>query len=276
LLTLSRLLDSQGKPIGSIGISKDISQEKKLQRELIQSQKFAAIGQAVTRIQHAIKNMLNSLKGGAYLVRVGMAKDNRERVEDGWVMVEEGIERISSLSYNMLNFAREWKPSLQRVDLSDLVVKICESNRQSAAERGVTLGHDMPHQPPPVLCDPKLIHMAATDLVVNAIDACLGKDYGDHERPEVVVSSGASEREDCVVIEVRDNGCGMTEEVRRHIFTPFFSTKETLGTGLGLAVTSKIIRVHGGDISVESEPDRGTVFRIIIPKDGPPDSQGAG
>jgi signal transduction histidine kinase len=118
--------------------------------------------------------------------------------------------------------------------------------------------------------------MATTDLVVNAIDACLGKDYGDHENPEVVLSSSLASGKDSFVIEVRDNGCGMTPAVRQNIFTPFFSTKETLGTGLGLAVTAKIIRVHGGEISVESEPGRGTVFRILIPKDGPPDRQGDG
>ena len=79
--TLSRLRDPEGNAIGTFGISKDITQEKQLARELVQSQKFAAIGQAVTGIQHAIKNMLNSLKGGAYLVRIGMAKENRERIQ---------------------------------------------------------------------------------------------------------------------------------------------------------------------------------------------------
>ncbi|MHC4401011.1 MAG: PAS domain S-box protein, partial [Planctomycetota bacterium] len=268
LLTLSRLRDREGSPIGTFGISKDVTQEKELQRELVQSQKFAAIGQAVTRIQHAIKNMLNSLKGGAYLVRNGMTKDNRERIEEGWVMVEEGIERISNLSYNMLNFAREWKPELQRADLSDLVVKVCEQNRQAAANHGVALRHEVREGLPVVLCDPKLIHMATTDLVVNAIDACTWKEYHSGETPEVVLETSLGEGGDSFVIKVCDNGCGMTEEIRRNIFTPFFSTKETLGSGLGLAVTARIIRVHGGEISVESEPDRGTTFRIHIPKDG--------
>jgi two-component system NtrC family sensor kinase len=77
------------------------------------------------------------------------------------------------------------------------------------------------------------------------------------------------------VIEVRDNGCGMTEEIKRNIFAPFFSTKKTLGTGLGLALTARIIKVHGGELSVESEPDQGTVFRIRLPIDGPKD-QGVG
>jgi len=273
LLTLSHLRDIEGSLIGTIGISKDITQEKELQRELLQSQKFAAIGQAVTGIQHAIKNMLNSLKGGAYLVRNGMAKDNRQRVEEGLTMVEEGMDRIGDLSRNMLNFAREWKPEIQRVDLADLVVSVCELNRQAALDHGVTLRHTVSEGLLHAACDPELIHMATTDILVNAIDACAWKHYHDGESPEVVLESYSGESDDFLVIEVRDNGCGMTEAIRRNIFTPFFSTKKTLGSGLGLALTARIIGVHGGEIAVDSEPDRGTTFRICIPKDGLRDRQ---
>ncbi|MFH1921552.1 MAG: PAS domain S-box protein [Planctomycetota bacterium] len=273
LLTLSRLRDRQGEPIGTMGISKDVTQEKNLQRELVHSQKFAAIGQAVTGIQHAIKNMLNALKGGAYLVRNGMAKDNRQRVEEGWAMVEEGIDRISDLSHNMLNYAKEWKLELHREDLNGLVAKICGQNQRIAAEREVALRCEAPGGLPAVLCDPKLIHMAVTDILVNAVDACAWKDYDSGESPEVVLENSLGEGGDSVVIEVRDNGCGMNEEIRRSIFTPFFSTKKTRGTGLGLALTARIINVHGGKISVESEPDRGTVCCIYLPVDGPKDNR---
>ena len=268
LLTLSRLFDAEDNPIGTIGISKDITREKKLQRELFQSQKFAAIGEAVTGIQHAIKNMLDALNGGAYLVRVGMKKDNRKRIEEGLAMVEEGIERIGALSHNMLHFVREWKAELQEVDLNGLIASIRELNRQAAIDHGVSLRHEVSEGLAPVPCDPKLIHMATTDILVNAIDACTEKRYADGQSPEIVLRSYLDEGGDFAVIEVRDNGCGMTEEIRRNIFTPFFSTKSSLGTGLGLALTARIIRVHGGEISVESEPDRGTTFRVRIPKNG--------
>lgn len=273
LLTLSRLRDRQGNPIGTMAIGRDFTREKRLLRELVQSQRFAAIGQAVTGIQHAIKNMLNALEGGAYLVRNGMSKGNRERIEEGWAMVEEGIQRIANLSRNMLDYAREWKLEPQRVDLNDLVVKIHELNRQTAADRGVALRHELADGLPAVLCDPKLIHMAATDLLVNAIDACTWKDYPSGESPEVVLKTSSSGEDGRFVIEVRDNGCGMSEEIRRNIFTPFFSTKKTRGTGLGLAVTARIIRLHGGKINVDSEPQEGAAFRILLPIDGPADSK---
>ena len=272
LLTLSRLRDREGNAIGTFGISKDVTQEKRLQRELIQSHRLAAIGQAVTGIQHAIKNKLNSLTGGAFLVRNGMAKDNRERIEEGWQMVEDGIEQIHRLSHNMLNYAKEWKLECQRADVDALVSAVCEQNRQAAADHGVTLHHEPSGGLPDVLCDPKLIQMATTDIVVNAIDACTYREYSDGESPDISLKSFVPNGGGRFVIEVRDNGCGMSEEVRRNIFTPFFSTKKTLGTGLGLAMTARIIEMHGGEISVDSTPDRGTMFRIHLPIDGSKDN----
>ncbi|MFH1416861.1 MAG: ATP-binding protein [Planctomycetota bacterium] len=269
LLTLSYLRDRNGNAIGTLGISKDITQRKKLQRELLQSQKLAAIGNAAAGIQHAIKNMLNALKGGAYVVRTGISRDDANLVEEGWAMVDEGIERIGLLSENMLRHAKEWKPELQRVDLNDLAIKVCAMNRQIAVEKGVTLHHNLPEGLPAVLCDPKLIHLAMTDILINAIDACDWKEYGPDESPEVVLRSSVSEDGGFFVIEVRDNGCGMSEDVQQSIFTPFFSTKKSWGTGLGLALTSRIINVHGGSVAVESEPEVGTTFRIHLPLEGP-------
>ena len=276
LLTLSYLRDSQGKPIGTIGISKDITQEKRLQRALEQSQKFAAIGQAVTGIQHAIKNMLNALTGGAYLVRLGAAKDQPDRIQEGLAMIEEAIHRIGDLSRSMLNYAKEWKLELQKVDVNALLASVCESHRRTAADRGITLRHEPHAGLPPVVCDPKLVHMAVTDMVVNAMDACGWKDYGPDEQPEVVLSSALANHGKFVEICVRDNGCGMDEEIKKNIFTPFFSTKKTQGTGLGLALTARIINVHGGEIRVESEAERGTTFRLFLPLDGPKDARETG
>jgi two-component system NtrC family sensor kinase len=268
LLTLSYLRDRDGEPIGTFGISKDITQEKQLLRELVQAKKLAAIGQTVTGIQHAIKNMLNALKGGAYLLRTGIAKNDQPQIEEGWAMVDEGIERISNLALSMLKYADEWKPELQKVDLGELVAKICDLNRQPAADRGVTLRSVLPEKLPLVVCDPKLIHLAVTDLVLNAVDACAWKDYPSGESPEVVVETSLSDTGSHFVIEVRDNGCGMTEETRQDIFRPFFSTKKT-GTGLGLALTNRVMKIHRGEVTVESEPDRGSTFRVRLPIDGP-------
>ena len=114
--------------------------------------------------------MLNALKGGAYLVRNGMAKDNRQRIDEGLAMVEEGIEWIGDLSLSMLHYAKEWKPEPRRVDLNELVAKLCELNRQAAAENGVTLRYEASGELPAVLCDPKLIDIAVTDILDNPVN----------------------------------------------------------------------------------------------------------
>jgi len=269
LLTLSRLRDHEGKPIGTFGISKDITEERRLIRQVIQSKKLAAIGEAVTGIQHAIKNMLNALKGGSYLVRKGIEKDNKQRLEEGWGMVEEGIERMTSLSLSLLNYAKEWKPEYDEVDLSYMVPKVHEVVVQSAADKGVEVTFRVPKGPSLVQCDRKLVHMAVMDIISNAIDACVWKDYEPGETPRIAMSVHSSKSGNLYNIEIRDNGCGMTKEILKNIFTPFFSTKKQWGTGLGLALTSRVIDIHGGTIDVESEPGKGTMFRIVLPTSDP-------
>jgi signal transduction histidine kinase len=89
--------------------------------------------------------------------------------------------------------------------------------------------------------------------------------YGDGDTGKIEFNVYLEAEREFIVVEVRDNGIGMTEEIKANIFTPFFSTKDKMGTGLGLALTARIVKLHGGEIEVESEPERGSVFRITLP-----------
>jgi PAS domain S-box-containing protein len=274
LLTLSRLRDRDGNPIGTFGISKDVTKEKELQKQLLLSEKAAAIGQAVTAIQHAIKNMLNTLTGGSYLVRHGVEKNTQDNVEDGLAMIEEGISRIKNLSSNMLKYAKEWKLELEETDLSLLATEVYNAIKQTASDRNLKLHLNLSDNLPSALCDPRLVHMTLMDVATNALDACALKHY-DTENAEVVFNIYLEKDGESITVEVKDNGTGMTEEVKANVFTPFFSTKEEWGTGLGLAVTSRIINMHGGGIDVESEPEKGTTIRITLPVAGKSANRGA-
>jgi PAS domain S-box-containing protein len=265
LLTLSRLRHRDGTALGTFGISKDITKEKDLLIRLAHSEKAAAIGQAVTAIQHAIKNMLNTLTGGSYLARHGMTKNHQERMEEGLVMIDEGISRIRTLSLNMLKYAKEWKLELEVTDLAMIVQDICNAISQTASGQSITIRCHVSDHLPPVSCDPGLVHMALMDIATNALDACSVKRYTDAETAEIVLHVYPETTGKFVVAEVRDNGIGMTEETKPSIFTPFFSTKEQSGTGLGLSLASRIITLHGGEIHVETEPEKGSTFRITLP-----------
>jgi PAS domain S-box-containing protein len=273
ILTLSRLRAPDGTPLGTFGISKDVTREKRLQRELLMNEKFAAIGQAVTGIQHSLKNMLNALTGGSYMVNTGIEDDDRDLLEEGWAMVQGGISNVVELSSRMLHYAKEWKPEVEKTDLKQLVDSVYNISRETARGRGIEMRIETSLEQPFFKCDRRLIHSAVMDLLSNAVDACDRKDYSESERPEVVLKVGSSDREGYVKIEVQDNGQGMTEEIRKNIFVPFFSTKKRLGTGMGLTLTSRIIRLHGGSIEVESEPGRGSLFRITLPVGGPQESK---
>jgi PAS domain S-box-containing protein len=265
LLTLSRLRHRDGTALGTFGINKDITTEKDLQIRLAHSEKAAAIGQAVTAIQHAIKNMLNTLTGGTYLARHGMKKNDQERMEEGFAMLDEGISRIRSLSLNMLKYAKEWKLEIEVTDLAPIVQDICNAIRQTASGQSITIRCHVSDHLPPVSCDPGLVHMALMDIATNALDACSVKRYTNAETAEIVLYVYPETTGKFVVAEVRDNGTGMTEETKPSIFTPFFSTKEESGTGLGLSLASRIITLHGGGIHVETEPEKGSTFRITLP-----------
>jgi len=265
ILTLSRLRTPGGVPVGTFGISKDVTEKKRLQHELIFKERLAAIGEAVTGIHHALKNMLGSLKGGSYMVNVGLEEDDRELIGEGWGMVQEGIGHVTDLSSRMLQYVREWEPQLEKAVLGDLVGSVYNSVRDIARGKGIELRAEVPPPSPTILCDPRLIHSAVMDLVVNALDACEWKEYGKVEVPEVILRAYCHEDRRQVVIEVRDNGQGMTDEVKKNLFAPFFSPKKSTCTGMGLALASRIAQAHGGAIEVESEICRGSTFRISLP-----------
>jgi PAS domain S-box-containing protein len=268
LLTLSRLRSPEGDAIGTLGVSKDITKELRLQRRLLRSERMAALGHALTGIQHSIKNMLNVMKGGSYMVKLGLNKDDQEMLLEGWEMVQQGIDDMTQMSKSMLDFARTKKLKLQPTNLGELVQRVHGLNKAKFEKEGVWLALESSPNIPSVECDADMILSVIMDLLGNALDACSWKDYAAEETAQVTLGIRPSTRGEVEIL-VRDNGVGMSAEVRDRIFTPFFSTKDTKGTGMGLAVVSRIVSSHEGKTVVVSEPNRGTTFRVSLPIMGP-------
>ena len=269
MITLSKLLKPDGTPMGTLGISKDLTDELQMQVQLLRTKRMAALGEAITGIQHSIKNMLNVMKGGSYMVKLGLAKDDKAMLEEGWEMVREGIDDMTQMSMGMLDFARSRKLKLQPTDLGEMVEKVRSISHAKFAEAGVTLSVEVEPELPKVVCDAEGIRSVVMDLISNALDACSWKEYPKGTRPEVVMRVVPGREAGHIEVQVQDNGGGMSEEVRKRIFMPFFSTKDKKGTGVGLAVVARIVEKHEGDTFVDSEPGAGATFRVSLPIRGP-------
>ncbi len=207
-LSLSLLRDNTGQVIGTVGISKDVTEENRLRRQLIENERLAAIGQTVAELAHCVKNILNGLKGGSYLINVGLKRKENELVYEGWQTVQKGIFRISRLSLDMLNYSHDRKPDLQPTDPFLLAKETTEMVFQAALLEGIEVGIKG-QEGPPVLLDPTQMGRALLNLIDNAVDACREKDYLENEKPriEIMVDRGDTE----VRFVIRDNGMGMDD-----------------------------------------------------------------
>ena len=257
------VLVEEAKKLGTVAFLQDLREIKRLQRELVHSERLAAIGQTVAGLAHGIKNILHGLKGGSYLVEVGITKKNDEKLRKGWDMIKRGIERTSNLVLDLLSYSKERQPQFEKCSPNSIAAEVCDLVRERAQQEHTELVCDFDPAIGPVLMDPHTIHTVLLNLLSNAMDACLfDEDTG--KRWQVAVRTTA-EANQMIRFEVSDNGTGMSDEVQAKMFTSFYSTKGHRGTGLGLLVTHKLIEEHGGRIKVETRLGRGTIVTVWLP-----------
>lgn len=248
---------------GAVVFFQDMREIRRLQRELVRTERLAAIGQTVAGIAHGIKNILHGLKGGSYLMDVGFARGDDQKVRKGWDMIRRGVERTSSLVSDLLSYSKEREPELVPCAPNAIAGEVCDLVQDRARQGGVELVRDFDPAVGTVCMDPQTIHTCLLNLVGNALDACLWDEYVPKHWQVTVRTALESDR--WVRFDVTDNGMGMTDEVKARLFTSFFSTKGNQGTGLGLLVTRKLVEEHGGAIDVSSEPGRGTTVTLRLP-----------
>jgi two-component system NtrC family sensor kinase len=234
---------------------------------MLQSERLAAVGQTIATLSHHIKNILQGIRGGSYLVEMGLENEDLGVLEKGWDIVRRNQNKISSLVMDMLSFSKERRPDLVAADLAPVISDVVETVQQRAEESGATLRWEPPADLPTCRFDPEGISRAVLNVVTNALDAV-------EDRPDAVVTITAAVDADArlVRISVTDTGAGMPPETLADIFTLFVSTKGSRGTGLGLTVSRKILREHGGDIRAESTEGRGSTFTLEFPLRLPSDA----
>jgi signal transduction histidine kinase len=227
---------------------------------MVQAERLAATGQAIATLSHHIKNILQGIRGGSYLVEMGLENDDLGVLHKGWDIVRRNQDKISSLVMDMLSFSKEREPDPAPADLAAVIDDIVETVQQRAEELGATIDWRRPATLPPLLFDAAGISRAILNVVTNALDAVEGRPHGG-----VVISAGIDDTERMVRVTVADDGAGMDPETLAGIFNLFVSTKGSRGTGLGLTVSRKILREHGGDIHASSAVGAGSTFVLEFP-----------
>lgn len=245
-------------------------------RAMVQAERLAAVGQTVATLSHHVKNVLQGIRGGSYLIELGL-KQHKEfvaaeepdmkkvtaaaaMIEKGWGIVDKNQEKISTLVLDMLTFSKERDPEPAPSNINQIVGDIIELMQQRAKDLDVEVVWKPQTNIPTLMFDPDGLHRAVLNIVTNAIDAC---DQSEHGRVEVTTEYNADHR--ILRIVVVDNGSGIDPDDLENIFSLFVSKKGGRGTGLGLSVSQKILKEHGGRIHVESQVGKGSRFALELP-----------
>lgn len=228
-------------------------------QSLVHAERLAVMGQTIATLSHHIKNIVQGLKGGSYLVNQAIQNQDWNLASKGWGICNRNHERIETLVMDMLTMSKDRKPFLVLTDLRTVVSEVVELAISRANEKSVILEWVSPDWPLELPIESEAIHRTILNLVCNAIDACT-------EKADARVCLSLESTDDSIVVRVRDNGIGIAAEDLARIFSMFESSKGSRGTGLGLPVSLKIAKEHGGTIQVQSEIGAGTVFDLILPR----------
>jgi signal transduction histidine kinase len=239
----------------------DVSSITDIQKQLI------LLGETVAGMAHSIKNIMMGLEGGIYVVNKGLEAKNEDEIRDGWEMVLLNFDKISHIVKDILYCSKPRQPNFQAIQPNDTIRQVLELYRETALSYHIEIVLDLKEDLPVALIDPAELHTVLCNLVSNALDACKLDLWKDSHLVEIRSRTGP---DGSTVIEVADNGIGIGKDIRQHMFEELFSSKGDQGTGLGLMVTQKIMREHGGSITFRSRPGQGTTFVATFPRRDPP------
>jgi signal transduction histidine kinase len=265
--------DRQGDGVGLVVVLRDLREIEALRSRLLTSGRMAAVGQLAAGIAHEINNPLAFVRANLgcleghwkelrpQLEAAPLEAGSRERLSEVAELVEEsieGVDRAAEIVRSVRSLSHAGTDARDRADLHvilDQVLRIAGAQIGSGVQVERRYG-----EIPPLRCAPRQLEQAFLNLVMNAVHAVEGKG-------RIAVSTRCRGR--CVEIEIEDDGCGIAPEIRDRIFDPFFTTKAAgEGTGLGLGIAYQIVRGHGGEIAVDSQPGQGSRFRVELPLAG--------
>ncbi|MFC1821479.1 response regulator [Thermodesulfobacteriota bacterium] len=246
----------QGDVTHVMEMSTNITQIRKLQNRL------TSLGLLLGSISHGIKGILTGLDGGMYWISTGIEKNDHERLKKGRDALQLIVSRISNLVLNLLYYAKERELNREPTDVISFADSLAHTFELKLKEHPIEFISDFQSLNETFEVDTGVLSTALISILENAADACLE----DKEKESHKMIFGVKQESDFIVFDISDNGIGMDRETRENMFTLFFSSKGSRGTGLGLFVANEIVQKHGGSIEVDSTPGEGSHFHLKIPK----------
>src|SRR5580700_1631660 len=261
----SPLFDAENKLSGVIVSVRDITVEKKLEQQIIQSERLAAMGQMIGGFAHELNNPLTSILGMSELLQEGEAP---ESVRKQMVVLQQQARRAAEIVQNLMYFSRPPAPGKTPIDLGELVQRTLHLHAYSLRKSNITVDFLPEATIPAVVADPNQLMQVFLNLLLNAEQAIRESREKGTIRVRLGRGSAGSDAAipDTVWIVFQDDGPGIAPENLAHIFDPFFTTKRPgRGTGLGLSICKTVLREHGGNIEAASAPGGGAIFTITLP-----------
>jgi two-component system sensor histidine kinase HydH len=249
--------DKSGIRVGSINVLRDMTLLKRMQEQLIESEKMASTGKLISGVAHEVRNPLFGISTTARALANEL--QNKEEIKPFLDIITNETGRLNRLMEDLLNYARPVKIDKNASDIVQVVQEVIEHYRKSPQHKDVTITLFCNEIIPPIYLDRNKINQVLVNLFENGIQHARGPAKIDVFLQYMSLSDPHE-----IHIVVKDNGIGIKGESLQRIFDPFFTTRQR-GTGLGLSIVRKVIHDHGGRISVESHQGLGTTFRISLP-----------
>ncbi|HTY61129.1 MAG TPA: ATP-binding protein [Acidobacteriota bacterium] len=259
-ISVSPWYDKNNRMVGSIHVAKDISNERQLQQQLIQSEKLSAIGELISGIAHELNNPLTGVMGYSQLLQ--LRKDLDDRAKDNLLKINNLALRCQKIVQNLLSFARKQKPERTLSDINDILEKTVELRSYELQVNNIELTRELDRHLPKTIADAHQLQQVFLNVLTNAEQAMLEA----HGKGHLTIRTSLNTANARIVVEVIDDGPGIPENYLTRIFDPFFTTKEVgKGTGLGLSLSYGMIKEHGGNIYARSKLGEGATFVIELP-----------
>ncbi|QLR44002.1 two-component system sensor histidine kinase AtoS [Enterobacter sp. RHBSTW-00994] len=251
--TTSRIHNTHGEMIGALVIFSDLTARKEAQRRLAQTERLATLGELMAGVAHEVRNPLTAIRGYVQIIR---QQTTRTEHQEYLSVVLNEIDSINKVIQQLLDFSRPRQSQWQRVQLDTLIKETLILVQTAGIQARIAFSVESKCTLPEIVADRELLKQVILNILINAVQA-IGA------RGEIRIRTWTySPFQQAVTIQ--DNGCGIDIALQKKIFDPFFTTKAS-GTGLGLALSQRIINAHQGDIQVTSQPGCGTTFTLILP-----------